>query len=133
MSQDSGTSDDRVTMRDYVDTRFTALNEQLAQALLTVQRATDRVDAANEKRFESVNEFRQSVAQQQRALIPRPEYEMAHASLQRQVNDMATALANAKSEKKGAGHLWAVLLGAAGGLLTLLHIVGVIKIGASTP
>ena len=68
--------------------RFEAQEKALAAALSSAKEAVDKANAASEKRFDSVNEFRNSLKDQAAAFLPRPEY----AASQKQVADQISAI-----------------------------------------
>lgn len=72
---------DRITLREYVDARFDAQERALNAALASAKEATEKADAATEKRFDSVNEFRKALDDNNRLLLTRNEYTGAHQSL----------------------------------------------------
>ena len=61
--------------------RFVAMREAVASALASADKALVKAETASEKRFESVNEFRQTLSDQATTLLPRSEYNVQHASL----------------------------------------------------
>jgi len=68
--------------------RFEAQEKALAAALSSAKEAVDKANAASEKRFDSVNEFRNSLKDQASAFLPRPEY----AASQKQLSDQISAI-----------------------------------------
>lgn len=69
-----------------------AANKQNALALAASDRATSKAEAAAEKRFEGVNEFRGTLADQQRTLMPRLEYEVQHKALDEKLGSINKSL-----------------------------------------
>jgi len=53
------------------DERFRAIEQSTEQAFGNSQRAIDKADAATEKRFEGVNEFRAALADQSKHFVTR--------------------------------------------------------------
>jgi hypothetical protein len=95
---------------------------RLAQKFESLDRAIQKADAANEKRFESVNEFRSTLADQQRTLMSRMEYNSAHESLQTLLTTNNKTLSDqiiAQKEridkldnlKQGGQNLWVLIVG----------------------
>jgi ABC-type transporter Mla subunit MlaD len=91
--------DDKITLREYVDTRFhdqekavgTALaaqKEAVAAALAAADRAVAKAETAADKRFESVNEFRATLADSARLLMPRSEVEQIVKGLSEKINSL---------------------------------------------
>jgi hypothetical protein len=82
----------RVSIVDVKEAAVLALENSrnaTAFALASAKEAVTKAEVANEKRFDSVNEFRNTLADQQRALIPRAEVEL----LVKSVDDKLTAQA----------------------------------------
>src|SRR6185369_2256230 len=81
--------------------RFNDTKIAVDAALASSEKAVTKAETAAEKRFESVNEFRNTLADQQRTLMPRAETE----ALFKVVNDKIAALGSTqiKSEGKGLG------------------------------
>jgi hypothetical protein len=61
---------DEVSLRDYMEARFTSL-----------QRAVDKAEESNDKRFAAVNEMRDMVTDAASRFMPRIEYETAHRAV----------------------------------------------------
>lgn len=116
---------------------FSALKEGTAQALVSAKEAVAKAEVAMEKRFESVNEFRAQLGDQQRTFMPRAEV----AALVNAINEKSDArfLANSdkisaldqrmnRSEGRGAGlHAgWGYLAGFIGLAATIISIVMVL-------
>lgn len=91
------------TLKEYVDQRFEAVTEAVTKA-----------EDATEKRFASVNEFRNTLSDQQRTFIPRAEYEAGHISLSNEVSELKARIAKIESMKQG-------------GSITLYIIIAVIS------
>lgn len=64
-----------------VDAALIAADKAVTAALAGQKEAVTKAEVAAEKRFESVNEFRSTLANQQRSLMPRQEYEANHKAL----------------------------------------------------
>jgi hypothetical protein len=61
--------------------RFIAAKENINVALSASDRATTKAEDSSNKRFDSVNEFRASLADQSQRLLPRNEYSVQHQNL----------------------------------------------------
>ena len=68
--------------------RFDAQEKALTAALSAAKEAVDKANAASEKRFDSVNEFRNSLKDQAAAFLPRNEY----AASIKQLSDLITTI-----------------------------------------
>lgn len=84
---------------------------RLAQKFDSLDKAINKADAANEKRFEGVNEFRNTLADQQRNLLPRQEYVAAHQSLSQQLGSLEKRIDKIDNLKQGGANLWILIVG----------------------
>jgi len=123
-------------LKESIDARFdeqrnavtTALNAQVtamqaalaaadragAAAMAAADRAVAKAETATEKRFDGVNEFRQTLADQQRTLMPRSEVTLMINSLEEKIVVMALDVTALKGTKAGIGQGWGYAIGAAG-------------------
>jgi hypothetical protein len=69
------------TQTKALDAAFKAAEQAVAVALSNAEKATTKAEAAADKRFDAVNEFRQVLTDQTATFIPRTEYETAHIAL----------------------------------------------------
>ena len=72
-----------------VDLSFSAQKELVQSALLSADRAVLKAETANEKRFDAVNEFRGTLADQQRMLMPRAEVEIIVKNLTERIQSLS--------------------------------------------
>lgn len=82
-----------VSLREYIEVRIRGVQDAaiaraesqdkaVSAAMAAAQAAVLKAEMATEKRFESVNEFRESLADQSRTLMPRAEFEALHKAAQ---------------------------------------------------
>ena len=102
-------------------TQIAAVNAALAAA----DRAVQKAEAANEKRFESVNEFRGLVADQQRTLMPREESMVLFHSLTDKIDKLEKIMDGISSERLGIKGGWGYAVGVIGVLLALMSLIGI--------
>lgn len=99
----------------------TAVNAALSAA----EKAVAKAEAASEKRFDSVNEFRGTLADQQRTLMPRAEVELTIQAMQTQIDAVQGRLAEGRGRSQGGREVWGYIVGVAGlvaaGLSYVLH------------
>lgn len=130
-------TNDAVTLREYVDTRFDAQDRAVASALAaqektvaaalaSADRAVSKAELASDKRFEGVNEFRQSLADQARLLMPRLEAEQIVKGLTEKLDALTARLNTRDDQGKGAGNLWGYIVGAVGLVATIAALVGMV-------
>lgn len=94
-------------------THFTALLKAREEALTVAH-------AAVEKRLEGMNEFRSTLQDQQRTLIPRSEAEIRMNAQENRIAALEKALAEGRGKSEGLSLGWSLLLGA-GGLAGVLY------------
>jgi len=99
-----------------VDAAFAAQREAITAALAAADRAVTKAELATEKRFESVNEFRGTLDNQQRTLIPRSEVDVLVKGLEEKISNVTKVtdklesdVRERKSEARGVkdGYGWA--------------------------
>ena len=130
MSQSHAGDESGPPLRDYIETRlnlltvaiekqqiatdlryqqrFDAAEKAVQAALSAADRAVSKAELASEKRFEGVNEFRQTLSDQSRNFLPRGEYSANHDSLRNQVNANSNRLS--QLEGRIAGYAGAAAL-----------------------
>jgi hypothetical protein len=93
---------------------FQAQEKAVAAAMLSADRAVAKAEAASEKRFESVNEFRSAMNDQSRSFISRNEAEQRMLSNAEKVDGLAIRLERIEGRGQGLNAGWAILTGAVG-------------------
>jgi hypothetical protein len=122
------------TLKEYVEARLDANRTAVDAAFRSAEKALDKAEAAAEKRFESINEFRGQLSDQARSFLPRGEYEVNHAALHekldtglRDLSKRIDMLSEAKAtvEGKAVGHteLWAWIVGAIGVVILIITFI----------
>jgi hypothetical protein len=96
-----------------------SVRDLTTQALMASREAILKAEAATEKRFESVNEFRATLDQQQRTLMPRAEAEIRFQSLV----DQLTVLRNRTEQRVGWKEGVAYAVAAAGFIVALAAVL----------
>jgi hypothetical protein len=138
------------TNKQYSDTKFDA-NKILNESILTerdaklkdkfesLATAIDKAEKATEKRFESVNEFRSTLNDQQKTFLTASEYKSAHQNLvdlvnasNKTVNDTILTqkerIDKIENVKQGSSNVWIIIVGVIGfatGLISfILNLLG---------
>jgi len=122
------------TLKAYIEVRFndmeTLYNERfesqkqaVTSALASAERAVGKAEVANEKRFDSVNEFRSSLADQAATLMPRLETESRIGVLDDKVDALNARLDRHEGVSKGLTAGWGYLLAAIGATGALVGII----------
>lgn len=83
-----------VTWKEYTDQRFESM-----------QQAVNKSEIAMEKRFESVNEFRNTLSDQQRTFVSRAEYDANVISLNTQLSEIKATLDKYENMKAGGSNI----------------------------
>jgi len=102
--------------------RFAAAKEQVTLALTAAEKAITKAEMASDKRFEGVNEFRGLLADQQRSLVPRAEYEVQHKALIDQITAQRDQLTMLAGRSQGIGAIGTTLVSGAVGLAAALGV-----------
>jgi hypothetical protein len=123
-----------VTLRDYVDVRFeasriavdaalAAQKEAIVAALAAADRAVLKAELASDKRFEGVNEFRGTLADQQRTLMPRSEVEVIVKALNEKIAKLETLSVANTSESIGIRGGWGYAVGLLGAIMLIVSLL----------
>jgi hypothetical protein len=83
-------------------------------ALAAADRAVTKAEVAAEKRFEGVNEFRATLADQQRTLMPRGECELIFKGLTDKIDLLSKQLGVVAGQRSGVSEGWGMAIGAFG-------------------
>jgi len=119
--------DDHISLKTYVDQKF-ELSEKAVQAALAAQKeAIIKAENATERRFESVNEFRNTLADQQRNLMPRSESEIVVKGLNDRIQILEDSVLKSSSATGGARNLWVIIVGVIGLVATVVGLVAYLK------
>lgn len=109
-----------------VDAALIAADKAVAAALAGQKEAVTKAEVAAEKRFESVNEFRNTLSDQQRLLLPRLEAETKFDFLSKGIDANSKEIANLReSRSESAGKtenskdVWGYVVGFLGVLLAI--------------
>lgn len=103
--------------RRYTDAQFAAQKEAMSfgflsqreatqSALAAADRAVNKAEDASTKRFDSVNEFRSTLSDQQRTLMPRAEAELLVKGLEGRVSDLSEQLQKMQARNVGISDGW---------------------------
>lgn len=106
-----------------VDIAFSAQKESVQSALLSAERAVLKAEGASEKRFDAVNEFRSTLADQQRTLMPRAEAEIIFKSLSDRIREISNTQKLKEGEKIGSHDTFAWIIACVSFIITLITII----------
>jgi hypothetical protein len=94
--------------------RFDAQEKAVAAALAAAKEAVTKAEAAAEKRFDAVNEFRATLKDQQATLIPRVEVDVRLKSMEAKLADNEARIVQIVSRNEGSSQLWQAIAVAIG-------------------
>jgi hypothetical protein len=93
---------------------FLAQKSAVDAALTAADRAVIKAETASEKRFDAVNEFRQSLNDQSRLLMPRTECEQALMTLKESMAKLETSVSQRRDitagVREGSKDSWATII-----------------------
>lgn len=108
---------------DALSAAFAAAKEAVAAARDAQDRAVLKAEVAADKRFESVNEFRKTLDDQQRTLMPRAESDRAMQGLSDKLAALKEQADRLVSERIGIKGGWGYAVGIVGFLLALGSLI----------
>lgn len=127
-------SSDDVSLREYVDIRFAALDKEIraaltgqkeavAAALAAAKEAVIKAETATERRFENSNEWRNTVETLQRTYMPRTESEGRWMATNEKLDAVVSRVNAIEQRGRGRGDVWAYVVGGVGVMAALISIV----------
>lgn len=105
---------EKIGLKEYFDMRFENAEKGVNAALAAAKEAVIKAENATEKRFEGVNEFRNTLADQQRTLIPRAEAELIIKGISDRLKVVEDLRIEKTGESGGAKNLWVVIVSVIG-------------------
>jgi UDP-N-acetylglucosamine transferase subunit ALG13 len=103
--------------------RFENVIQATAQALAASDRAVSKAETASEKRFDAVNEFRATLADQQRNLMPRLEVEIVTKGMNERIEKVENAIILQAGKGQGMSYLWGYIVGVVGVLIAIISLL----------
>ncbi len=103
--------------------RFNAQEKAVAFALSAAERAVSKAETATEKRFESVNEFRNTLSDQAKNFLSRSEYLTAHNSIEEKIGNAGIRIERIEGRSGGLSAMWGYVVGALGVGATIVAII----------
>lgn len=106
-----------------LDERSITQEKAVAAALSATREAISKSETATEKRFESVNEFRQTLSDQNAGFLSRTEYEANHKALVAMVVALTDRFNISTGEKQGSDITMGKIYAAIAAVGTILAII----------
>jgi hypothetical protein len=100
--------------------------ERVALALAAADKAVSKAETATEKRFESVNEFRQALSDQTRTFISKVEFDLVRDTNAARLAELISRLDKTEGKAVGLNAGWVYLLGGLSVVATLVSLVIVV-------
>jgi len=111
-------------------TALVAYKDALSSALASAKEAVNKAETATEKRFDGVNEFRNTLSDQQKNLIPRLEAENKFSTLDRDIAMLQLEIRSLREYRverratgQGAKNIWGFVAGLVGVLVGIAGII----------
>lgn len=108
-----------------INAALMAQKEAINAALVAQKEAVIKAEVATEKRFEGVNEFRQTLGDQQRMFITRTEVDINLKSLNEKVGLIQSQMERLQSERAGVKGGWGYAVGLIGFILAITSLMAV--------
>jgi hypothetical protein len=93
-----------------LDAALAAADRARESALLSAEKAVLRAQADIEKRFDSVNEFRQTLSDQAATFATRIEVDQRYATIEKDLRIMSSRIDKAEGASTGRGGSWVYLV-----------------------
>jgi hypothetical protein len=100
-----------------VDAALAAAEKAITAAMSAAEKAVTKAETAAEKRFDSVNEFRSAMKDQQSTFADRNQVEFRLGAIEKRIE-------NAEGLTKGISNSWGFIVGAAGVASAIALVVG---------
>ena len=111
---------------DHLRTKFgesaRAAEKSVSVALESAEKAVTKAEMANEKRFDSVNEFRAQLRDQASTFIPRPEAEQRMSQLSGRLEELRDNDALRTGRSAGSAALYGWIVGGIAALATMIIV-----------
>jgi hypothetical protein len=104
-----------ITFRTLIDSQA----EKVALALASVDKAVTKAETATERRFESVNEFRQTLTDQAATFATRDQFETQRSATTERIQELTARVDRTEGRSGGVASSWGYLVGA----ITIVVIV----------
>ena len=114
------------TLTIELNQRFGFQERAVEQALESAKEAVTKAECATEKRFDSVNEFRASLADQTATFMPRVESEARHAAHEKELGALENRLSKMEGTGVGKNLSWGYIVGAVAALAGVVTVTVVI-------
>lgn len=109
-----------------------AARDAVASALAAAKEAVNKAETSNEKRFDSVEQFRGTLSDQAARLMPRIEVDNRMLSMNEKIADLGARLDKNEGKGLGISAIWGIIIGVFGMLGVLATVLfNVLRLSAS--
>jgi hypothetical protein len=123
---------DLMTERDLRDLqRYEASRDALHAALGCAKEAIDKADAAYEKRFDNINQWKQTFSELSGKMVTRMEYSSSYEALKDKIEEASGRIKIIEGKSTGIGASISIVMAVAALLISLMF--GTINFTRSTP
>jgi hypothetical protein len=91
-------ADDSISLREHIEALLAEKDKAINAALLAAEKAVAKAETANERRFEAVNEFRQTLSDQATTFVTKADLDAANE----RVRDLASRLERMEGQALGS-------------------------------
>lgn len=109
--------------RDQLASLIMSVKEAAQAATASAKEANGKAEAANEKRFDSVNEFRGQLADQATTFLTRAEFDAHHAALTKDTAEIGKRVDQMAGREKGTSDARAITIAAVGIAIGLAGVI----------
>lgn len=115
------------TQTKALDAAFKAAETAVGTALDSAEKAVSKAETAAEKRFESVNEFRAQLADQNASFLTRVEYNAKIEALEKQIDDLSKRAERGEGSSSGKNSMYGWIIAGVGMIASLVIIMNIIS------
>lgn len=120
------TAANMISQKEAITAALVSAKEALTAAMAASEKAITKAEEANEKRFSSVNEFRQTLADQQAGFSTKSEVALRFIAIEDKLQTAMTTLSETRGKTQGANWLWGVFVAGVTIVLTIISVTAVV-------
>lgn len=106
-----------------VNTAMSAAEKAVSAALSAAKEAVIKAETASDKRFEGVNEFRATLSDQQRTLMPRSEAELRLNAMAAQLESLQKIVGERQGERRGGTDMRIAIVAIVAAVVALVSLL----------
>ena len=122
-AQQTGLNAALLAQKEAIATALVAAEKAVNAALVSSAQAVQKAETAAERRFDSVNEFRQTLSDQQRTLMPRAEIEVMMRAMNEKIDLLSSSYRDHQAKATGMSAGWSMAIAAVGLISLVVSII----------